>query len=138
MNAPNTGSVACAYVLQVGLFLESAEPLATRPDDLRLSNQDRTRASPLLKATDLGARTLDDGRYLLLALAFRQRCIASQYRSMERRTFTVLPMPLDISPNAYHRSASGCGGDSDATARGSTCASDMCTSTGAPLDVVLG
>ena len=104
MNPPNTGSVPCAYVLQVGLFLESAEPLATRPDDVRLSNQDRTRASPLLKATDLGARTLDDGRYLLLALAFRQRCIASQYSSMERRTFTVLPVPFDISPSAYHRS----------------------------------
>ena len=125
MNPPNTGSVACGYVLQVGLFLESAEPLATRPDDVRLSNQDRTRASPLLKATDLHARPLDDGRYLLLALACRQRCITSQYRSMERRTFTVLPMPLDISPNAYHRSASGCGVDSDATARGSTSASDM-------------
>ena len=104
MNAPNTGSVACGYVLQVGLFLESAEPLATRPDDLRLSNQDRTRASPLLKATDLGARTLDDGRYLLLALAFRQRFLASQYSSMERRTFTVLPVSFDISPSAYHRS----------------------------------
>ena len=104
MNPAKTGSMACGYVLQVGLVLESAEPLATRPDDVRLSNQDRTRASPLLKATDLDARPLDDGRYLLLALAFRQRCIASQYRSMERRTFTVLPMPLDISPSAYHRS----------------------------------
>ena len=51
MNPPNTGSVACGYVLQVGLFLESAEPLATRPDDVRLSNQYRTTASPLLKAT---------------------------------------------------------------------------------------
>ena len=57
-----------------------------------------------IKATDLGARTLDDGRYLLLALAFRQRFLASQYSSMERRTFTVLPVPFDISPSAYHRS----------------------------------
>ena len=104
MNPPNTGSVACGYILQVGLVLESAEPLATRPDDVRLSNQDRTRASPLLKATDIGARTLDDGRYLLLALAFRQRFLASQYSSMERRTFTVLPVSFDISPSAYHRS----------------------------------
>ena len=117
--------MASGYVLQVGLLLESAESQTTHPDDVRLSNQDTTRTSPLLEATDLGARTLDDGRYLLLALACRQRCITSQYRSMERRTFTVLPMPLDISPNAYHRSASGCGVDSDATARGSTSASDM-------------
>ena len=51
MNPANTGSVACGYVLQVGLFLESAEPLATRPRDVRLSNRDRTTASPLLKAT---------------------------------------------------------------------------------------
>ena len=104
MNAPNTGSLACGYVLQVGLVLGSTEPLATRPDDVRLSNQDRTRASPLLKATDIGARTLDDGRYLLLALAFRQRFLASQYSNMERRTFTVLPVSFDISPSAYHRS----------------------------------
>ena len=96
--------MACGYVLQVGLVLESAESLATRPDEVPISNQDRTRASPLLKATDLGARTLDNGRYLLLALAFRQRFLASQYSSMERRTFTVLPMPFDISPSAYHHS----------------------------------
>ena len=130
MNPAATGSVACGSVLQIGLFLVSAEPLGTRADDVCLSNQDKIRACPLLKATDMGARTLDDGRYLLLALACRQRCITSQYRSMERRTFTVLPMPLDISPNAYHRSASGCGGDSDATERGSTSSGDMCTTAG--------
>ena len=103
MKPANTGSVACGYVLQVGLVLESAESLATRPDGVRLSNQDRTRASPLLKATDLGARTLDDGRYLLLALAFRQRFLASQYSSMERRTFTVLHVPFDLLGSAFHR-----------------------------------
>ena len=43
-----------------------------------------------------------------------------------------------ISRKTPALSASGCGGDPDATARGSTSASDMCTSTGAPLDVVLG
>ena len=75
--------MACGYVLQVGLLLESAESQTTRPDDVRLSNHDRTRASPLLKATDLDARPLDDGRYLLLALAFRQRFLASQYSSTE-------------------------------------------------------
>ena len=95
--------MACGYVLQVGLLLESAESQTTRPDDVRLSNQDTTRTSPLLEATDLGARTLDDGRYLLLALAFRERFLASQYSSMERRTFTVLVVCFDISPGACYR-----------------------------------
>ena len=96
--------MACGYVLQVGLLLESAESQTTHPDDVRLSNQDTTRTSPLLEATDLGARTLDDGRYLLLALAFRPRFLASQYSSMERRTFTVTPVCFDISPGACYRS----------------------------------
>ena len=103
MNPPNTGSVACGYVLQVGLFLESAEPLATRPDDLRLSNQDRIRASPFFKATDVGARTLNDGRYLVFGYAFGQRLLASQYGSMECRTFTVLHVPFDLLGSAFHR-----------------------------------
>ena len=45
LNRAKTVSMACGYVLQVGLLLESAESQTTRPDDVRLSNQDRTRTS---------------------------------------------------------------------------------------------
>ena len=96
--------MACGYVLQVGLVLWSAESLATRPDDVRLSNHDGVRTFPLVKATDLGARTLDDGCYILLALSFCKRFLSSQYSSMERRTFTVLPVSFDLSSSAYDRS----------------------------------
>ena len=51
MSPADTDSVVCGNVLQIGLFQEIAKPLATRPHDVRLSNRDRTTASPLLKAT---------------------------------------------------------------------------------------
>ena len=65
--------MACGHILQVGLLLRGAESLGTCPDEIRLSNQDRIRASPFFKATDVGARTLNDGRYLVLGFAFGQR-----------------------------------------------------------------
>ena len=95
--------MACGHILQVGLLLRGAESLGTCPDEIRLSNQDRIRASPCFKATDVGARTLNDGRYLVFGYAFGQRLLASQYGSMERRTFTVLHVPFDILGSAFHR-----------------------------------
>ena len=71
------------------------------PDEHCFSDQDRSRAPPFFKATDVCARSLNDSRYLLLRFAFGQRLLASQYSRMIRRTFTVLHVLFDFLRSAF-------------------------------------
>ena len=50
-------------------LLRNAESFRTCPDDKRLSKQAESRAPPFFKATDVCARTLNDGQQVRLVMS---------------------------------------------------------------------